>query len=254
MFDSLSVCSKQSLVHHWRLFWITRMPAMRGMSKNMSRPNANAPGELNPKLSLQAHQQACIAVTKDSSTTWLPSAIDFGSLATTTMHSTCPMVWWICAIKEFPWGFLEVEVECLIPLGLHMAVNSLPNLGPWLDTIFEGQGFRANHASSTAADASFGVVVVVDLISTRLVHGSIIVIAWNVKDLAQRSIFQGPIESHGLLARASLMHPGSGCSADTTTSFVFVKNYAVLDLVFDYFVNVFVMKMSFNCLTEMLHA
>jgi hypothetical protein len=45
------------------------MSAIKGMSKNMSLPNANAPGELNPKLSLQAHQQACIAVAKVSSTT-----------------------------------------------------------------------------------------------------------------------------------------------------------------------------------------
>ena len=52
-----------------RLFRIAKMSAIKGLSKNMSRPKAKAPGELYPNDELQTLLQACIAVDNVSSMT-----------------------------------------------------------------------------------------------------------------------------------------------------------------------------------------
>ena len=63
------------------------------ISMNMLREKARDPGELKPRLELQAQrQEACIAVARVSSITAVHSWIDFGSLAAATVQRTCPIV------------------------------------------------------------------------------------------------------------------------------------------------------------------
>ena len=88
-----------------------------------------------------------------------------------------------------------MDVLWEIPFWLHIVVNSCLNSGPWSVMILLGFGYRANHVFSTAAAPSLAVVDSVCLISTRLVHASIMVIAWKDSSRALSSIFQGPIES-----------------------------------------------------------
>ena len=127
-----------------------------------------------------------------TSSAWL---IVFGYFSALTVLSTCPMVWCILSIREFPCGFLDVDVECLIPFLLHMLKNSVLNSGPWSVTIVIGFGYLASQLFSTAAATSSVVVLSFLFIYTKLVHASIIVIAWNVSVFAINSISHGPIES-----------------------------------------------------------
>ena len=75
-----------------------------------------------------------------------------------------------------------------------MSVNSCPNSGPLSVTILNGLRYLDSQPFSTAAAPSWAVVEMVCLISTRLVHGLIIFIAWQVNLVIRNSIFHGPME------------------------------------------------------------